>query len=123
MHEALRFSSHCTQLEGLKKAPTWGRLTSVWREDFATLARRNWVRNVKLTLEQQEEFVRELPEVFITIAGGWADGHDSHLSGASERRRGDRSLRAAWMQRKETKTSTKRRAFADLPSAAPKCSS
>jgi len=31
--------------------------------------------NVKLTLVQQEEFARELPEVFIQIAeagGGWA---------------------------------------------------
>src|ERR1700741_4397332 len=60
--------------------------------------------NLKLTPEQQEEFVRELPEVFIPIAGGWgrmgmthvclAKANEDVVTGA---------LRVAWLQRKQKK--------------------
>jgi len=70
---------------------------------FATLAAQaQGYGNVKLTLEQQEEFVRELPEVFLPIPGGWgrmgmthvrlAKVNEDVLTGA---------LRAAWMLRKK----------------------
>jgi len=72
---------------------------------FATLAAQKLgYGNVNLTPEQQEEFVRELPEVFIPIAGGWgrmgmthvclAKANEDVVTGA---------LRVAWLQRKEKK--------------------
>jgi len=68
---------------------------------FATLAAQaQGYGNVKLTPGQQEEFVRELPEVFIPITGGWgrmgmthvrlAKVNEDVLTGA---------LRAAWALR------------------------
>lgn len=54
---------------------------------FATLASaKEGYGNLKLTPEQQAEFVRELPEVFIPIAGGWGRMGMTHirLSAASE---------------------------------------
>jgi hypothetical protein len=81
---------------------------------FATLAsQRQGYGNVKLTLEQQAEFVRELPEVFLPIPGGWGRMGMTHirLAKASE----DvlvGALRTAWKLRteKNTRTKTKRRA-------------
>jgi hypothetical protein len=77
---------------------------------FATLAAQKLgYGNVKLTLEQQEEFVRELPEVFIPIAGGWgrmgmthiclAKANEDVMTGA---------LRLAWMQRREQSATAKK---------------
>jgi hypothetical protein len=54
---------------------------------FATLASAKLgYGNVKLTLEQQREFVAELPEVFVPIAGGWGRTGMTHvrLAAASE---------------------------------------
>ena len=70
---------------------------------FATLAsQRDGYGNLMLTPEQQAEFVRELPEVFLPIHGGWgrmgathirlAQANEDVLAGA---------LRAAWMLRVE----------------------
>jgi hypothetical protein len=70
---------------------------------FATLAsQRDGCGNLMLTPEQQAEFVRELPEVFLPIHGGWgrmgathirlAQANEDVLAGA---------LRAAWMLRVE----------------------
>jgi hypothetical protein len=81
---------------------------------FATLASQHQgYGNVKLTLEQQAEFVRELPEVFLPIPGGWGKTGMTHirLAKASE----DvlvGALRTAWRLRteKNTKTKTKTRA-------------
>jgi hypothetical protein len=81
---------------------------------FATLAsQRQGYGNVKLTLEQQAEFVRELPEVFLPIPGGWGRMGMTHirLAKASE----DvlvGALRTAWKLRteKNTRTKTKNRA-------------
>ena len=69
---------------------------------FATLASQKLgYGNIKLTPQQQEEFVAELPEVFLPVAGGWgrmgmthvhlAEVSEDVLTGA---------LRAAWMLRK-----------------------
>jgi hypothetical protein len=54
---------------------------------FATLASaREGYGNLKLTLEQQEMFVQELPEVFLPIHGGWGRMGMTHirLAAASE---------------------------------------
>ena len=78
---------------------------------FATLASQaQGYGNLMLTLEQQEEFVRELPEVFLPIAGGWGRMGATHirlvqanedvLTGA---------LRAAWTLRKEKTLKTKKK--------------
>ena len=81
---------------------------------FATLASQHQgYGNVKLTPEQQAEFVRELPEVFLSVPGGWGRSGMTHirLAKASE----DvlvGALRAAWKNRteKNVRTKTKRRA-------------
>src|ERR1039458_1164026 len=70
---------------------------------FATLAsQKGGYGNLMLTPEQQAEFVRELPEVFLPIHGGWgrmgmthirlAQANEDVLVGA---------LRAAWMLRRK----------------------
>jgi hypothetical protein len=75
---------------------------------FATLAsEKQGFGNLKLTLDQQADFVRELPEVFLPIAGGWgrmgmthvrlAEAHEDVLEGA---------LRAAWNLRVERNAQT-----------------
>src|ERR1019366_7639451 len=77
---------------------------------FATLAsQKEGYGNLMLTPEQQAEFVRELPEVFLPIHGGWgrmgmthirlAQANEDVLAGA---------LRAAWMLRIERNTRTKK---------------
>ena len=72
---------------------------------FATLAaQKQGYGNLKLTPEQQEEFVRELPEVFIPIAGGWGRMGMTHVSLAKANEDVvTGALRVAWMQRKEKK--------------------
>jgi len=76
---------------------------------FATLAsEKQGYGNLKLTLEQQTEFVRELPEVFLPIHGGWgrmgmthirlAKANEDVLTGA---------LRTAWTLRVEKNSATK----------------
>ena len=54
---------------------------------FATLAsEKQGYGNLMLTLEQQTEFVQELPEVFLPIPGGWGRMGMTHirLAAASE---------------------------------------
>jgi hypothetical protein len=75
---------------------------------FATLAsERQGFGNLKLTLEQQADFVRELPQVFLPIPGGWgrtgmthirlAEATEDVLTGA---------LHTAWKLRVEQNAST-----------------
>jgi YjbR len=68
---------------------------------FATLASaKQGYGNIKLTLEQQREFVEELPDVFLPIPGGWGRMGMTHivLANASEDvLRG--ALHAAWKLR------------------------
>jgi hypothetical protein len=70
---------------------------------FATLASAHQgFGNIKLTLEQQQAFVEELPEIFLPIPGGWgrmgmthvrlANANEDLLHGA---------LHAAWKLRVE----------------------
>lgn len=54
---------------------------------FATLASaKQGYGNIKLTLEQQQAFVAELPDVFLPIPGGWGRMGMTHirLAAASE---------------------------------------
>ena len=78
---------------------------------FATLAsQKEGYGNLMLTLEQQAEFVRELPDVFLPIHGGWgrmgathirlAQADEDVLAGA---------LRTAWMLRREKNARTKKK--------------
>jgi YjbR len=76
---------------------------------FATLASaKQGYGNLMLTPEVQAEFVAELPEVFVPIAGGWgrmgmthvvlANANEDLLAGA---------LKAAWKIRMEKNAKTK----------------
>jgi hypothetical protein len=78
---------------------------------FATLAsQKEGYGNLMLTPEQQAESVRELPEVFLPIHGGWgrmgmthirlAQANEDVLVGA---------LRTAWMLRREKNAGTKKK--------------
>jgi len=75
---------------------------------FATLASQDQgYGNLMLTPEQQADFIRELPEVFLPVHGGWgrmgathirlANASDDVLMGA---------LRTAWALRKERNAKT-----------------
>lgn len=80
---------------------------------FATLAsQKQGYGNLLLTHDQQEEFVRELPEVFLPIAGGWGKMGATHirLAQASEDVLTG-ALRTAWAQRiqKNSQAKTKKR--------------
>jgi hypothetical protein len=47
---------------------------------FATLAAQSkGYGNLMLTPEQQADFVEELPEIFIPIAGGWGENGATHV--------------------------------------------
>ena len=70
---------------------------------FATLAsEKQGYGNLMLTPEMQADFVREAPEVFLPIPGGWGRMGMTHirLAKASEDKL-TRALRAAWKLRVE----------------------
>ena len=78
---------------------------------FATLAsQKAGYGNLMLTPEQQAEFVRELPEVFLPIHGGWGRMGATHIRLAKANE--DvlvGALRTAWMLRTEKNARTKKR--------------
>ena len=78
---------------------------------FATLAMQaQGYGNLMLTVEQQEEFVRELPEVYLPIAGGWGRMGATHVRLAKVSEDGlIGALRVAWMLRKEKNSSVKKK--------------
>ena len=78
---------------------------------FATLASQKLgYGNLMLTQGLQEEFVRELPEVFLPIHGGWGRMGATHirLALASEDVLAG-ALRAAWRLRVEKNKGTKKK--------------
>ena len=78
---------------------------------FATLAsQKQGYGNLMLTPEQQAEFVRELPEVFLPIPGGWGKMGMTHirLAQATEDVLAG-ALLAAWRIRKEKNTKPNRK--------------
>jgi hypothetical protein len=77
---------------------------------FATLAsQKEGYGNLKLTLEQQAQFVEELPDVFLPIHGGWGRMGMTHirLAQASEDVLAG-ALRVAWMNRVAKNTTKKK---------------
>jgi hypothetical protein len=89
---------------------------------FATLASADQgYGNLMLTVEQQAAFVRELPEVFVPIAGGWGRMGMTHirLAVAKEEVLAG-ALRTAWKLRleKNARSSPKNRVAAGLIRAA-----
>jgi hypothetical protein len=81
---------------------------------FATLASQDQgYGNLMLTPEQQADFVRELPEVFLAVRGGWGKMGATHirLALASEDVLAG-ALRTAWRLRieKNMRTKSKKRA-------------
>jgi len=79
---------------------------------FATLASQDQgYGNLQLTLEQQAAFVKEMPDVFLPIPGGWGRMGMTHirLAAASEDvLRG--ALHAAWKLRVEKNPKSKKKA-------------
>ena len=77
---------------------------------FATLAsQKEGFGNLMLTAEQQADFVRELPEVFIPVPGGWGRMGATHvrLAKATEDVL-EGALRTAWQTRLEKNGKTKK---------------
>ena len=68
---------------------------------FATLAsQKQGYGNLKLTPEQQQEFVREAPEIFVPIHGGWGRMGMTHIVLAkADKNILAGALRAAWQLR------------------------
>jgi len=78
---------------------------------FATLAAQNQgFGNLMLTPQLQEEFVRDLPDVFLPIHGGWGRMGMTHirLTHANEDVLTG-ALRAAWKLRVEKNARTKKK--------------
>jgi hypothetical protein len=78
---------------------------------FATLASEaQGYGNLMLTPEQQADFVREAPEIFLPIAGGWGRMGMTHIRLAKAREdvlRG--ALETAWRLRVEKNKGTKKK--------------
>jgi hypothetical protein len=76
---------------------------------FATLAsQKQGYGNLMLTPELQDEFVRELPEVFLPVHGGWGKAGATHIRLAQANEDVLTSaLRAAWKLRVEKNAGTK----------------
>jgi hypothetical protein len=70
---------------------------------FATLAsEKQGYGNVKLTPEQQADFVKEEPDVFLPVAGGWGRSGMTHVRlGSANEDLLEGALRAAWKLRVE----------------------
>jgi hypothetical protein len=110
--KAADFRRTALSLEGAEEGSHMGAVDfRVGGRIFATLAsQKQGYGNLMLTPEQQAEFVRELPEVFLPIPGGWgkmgmthirlAQANEDVLAGA---------LRAAWRIRKEKNTKPDRK--------------
>ena len=78
---------------------------------FATLASQKLgYGNLMLTSEQQADFVREMPEVFLPVPGGWGRNGATHirLAKATEDVLAG-ALRTAWKNRVEKNKATKKR--------------
>jgi len=88
---------------------------------FATLASaKHGYGNLMLTLEQQQAFVEELPEVFLPIKGGWGRMGMTHIRlDAAQEDILYGALRTAWKLRveKNKKSGRKSRGLHELPDA------
>jgi hypothetical protein len=75
---------------------------------FATLAsQKQGYGNLMLTPEQQADFVRELPDVFLPVHGGWGRNGATHIRLAKANEDVlTGALRAAWQLRVEKNAKT-----------------
>lgn len=73
---------------------------------FATLAaQKQGYGNLMLTPDQQADFVAELPDVFLPVAGGWGRMGATHIRLAAAKEDVlTGALRAAWQMRIEKNT-------------------
>lgn len=78
---------------------------------FATLASQDQgYGNLMLTPEQQADFVRELPEVFLPVHGGWGRNGVTHIRLAKANEDVlTGALRTAWKIRVEKNTNSSRK--------------
>jgi hypothetical protein len=110
--KATDFRRIALSLEGAEEGSHMGAADfRVGSRIFATLASADQgYGNLILTPELQEEFVRELPEVFLPIHGGWGRMGATHirLAKANEDVMTG-SLRAAWKLRVEKNAATKKK--------------
>jgi len=99
-------------LEGVEEGSHMGAVDfRVGGKIFATLASQHkGYGNLVLSPEQQADFVRELPEVFLPIAGGWGRMGMTHIRLATA---GEDvlagALRTAWALRVERNTKEKKK--------------
>jgi hypothetical protein len=97
-------------LKTSRNGPTWASPTSgVGGRIFATLASQDQgYGNLMLTPEQQTDFVKEMPNVFIPIKGGWGRMGMTHirLAAATEDVL-EGALRTAWNNRVQKNTKSK----------------
>jgi len=97
--KAMDFRRIALSMEGAEEGSHMGAADfRVGDRVFATLASQNQgYGNLMLTPELQAEFVQDLPEVFLPIAGGWGRMGMTHirLAKASEDVMAG-ALRAAW---------------------------
>ncbi|MBM3782977.1 MAG: MmcQ/YjbR family DNA-binding protein [Acidobacteria bacterium] len=79
---------------------------------FATLASvKEGYGNLILTPEMQKDFVSEMPEVFLPIAGGWGRMGMTHIRLSKARKEVvEGALKAAWQLRAEKNRPKKKRA-------------
>jgi len=77
---------------------------------FASLAAvKKGYGNVMLSPEQQRDFVAELPDVFVPVAGKWGEGGVTHIQLAAAQEdivRG--ALHAAWKRRVDANANAKK---------------
>src|SRR5271168_87205 len=116
--EIADFRRIALSLEGVEEGSHMGAADfRVGGRIFATLAsQKQGYGNLMLTPTMQEEFVRELPEVFLPIPGGWGKMGSTHirLDEASEDVLTG-ALRAAWQLRVEKNKTTKKKATKKKP--------
>jgi YjbR len=110
---AADFRRIALSLEGAEEGSHMGAVDfRVGGRIFATLAAvKQGYGNVMLTPEEQADFVGELPEVFVPVAGGWGRNGATHicLAKVSEDVLAG-VLRAAWKIRVEKNKSTRTKA-------------
>ena len=106
------FRRTALKLEGVEEGSHMGAADfRVGGRIFATLAAQDkGYGNVMLSPEQQADFVRELPDVFLPVPGGWGRMGATHirLAKASEDILAG-ALHAAWRRRMEMNATSKKR--------------
>jgi YjbR len=105
---AADFRRIALSLEGAEEGSHMGSVDfRVGGRIFATLAAvKQGYGNLMLTPEQQAEFVREAPEIFVPIAGGWGKSGSTHLRlAAANEDILTGALRTAWKLRIEKNAS------------------